>query len=115
MIDLRKSDTRGYAQQGWLDSWHSFSCADYYDPQQRSFDALRVMNEDRVAPGAGFGTHGHCGMEIISYVLGGELAHRDSIGNGSVLRPGDALKLVDEPHIVLATGRAAEVLMFDLP
>jgi hypothetical protein len=93
MIELRKSEERGHVNMGWLDTYHSFSFGEYYDPQHMGFGPLRVINDDRIEPAKGFGTHGHRDMEIITYVLEGGIAHKDSMGNGSIIRPGNVQRM----------------------
>ena len=89
MLTIRKSADRGHVQHGWLDTWHTFSFGDYFDPAHQSFRSLRVINDDRIDGGKGFGTHPHRDMEIFTTVLTGQLQHRDSMGNGSVISPGE--------------------------
>lgn len=93
MIRIRKNTDRGHANHGWLDTWHSFSFADYFDPEEMGYSALRVINDDRIAPGGGFPTHGHANMEIVTYILDGALQHRDSSGGGSTIRAGEVQRM----------------------
>ena len=122
MIQLRKAAERGHFDHGWLDTYHTFSFGDFYDPANMGFRSLRVINDDRVAPSQGFGMHGHRDMEIVTYVLDGALAHKDSMGNGSIIRAGelqrmtagDGVAVTEENAVSVQAAVPSEVLLFDL-
>ena len=103
MLRIRKSEERGYADHGWLKSFHSFSFANYYDPRFMGWGNLKVINEDRITPDSGFGNHGHRDMEIISYILSGELAHKDSIGNIESIPPGDVQRMQEQGLLIASS------------
>ena len=113
-LAIRRAEDRGRPNFGWLDSRHTVSFGHYHDPRFMGFGSLRVINEDRVQPGRGFDTHGHQDMEIISYVLEGSLEHKDSMGTGSVIRPGDGAAIADTARITITGTSDAEALLFDL-